>query len=78
VNVVLLYELEQRKGFAAHNAEGIAFATAQLAAGASVARDMNVDAWRASANVGVGYPMVNVRDIESGKITLTRVMFGAD
>jgi hypothetical protein len=77
-SVVPLYELEQRKGFAAHNAEGIAFAKVRLAAGASVARDMIVDAWRASANVGVGYPMVSVRDIESGKIAPTRVLFGAD
>jgi hypothetical protein len=26
-----------------------------------------VDAWLDSANTPVGYPMVNVRDIESGK-----------
>jgi len=25
-----------------------------------------------------GYPMVNVRDIESGKVRVTRELFGAD
>jgi hypothetical protein len=77
-NVVPLYELEQRKGFAAHNAEGIAFATARLAAGASVLRDMIVDARQVSASVGVGYPIVTVRDIESGQVASTRALFGAD
>ena len=56
-----------------HDSEGLAFATARLAAGASVARDMIVDAWRASANVGVGYPMVSVRDIEGGKVLVRRI-----
>jgi hypothetical protein len=77
-NVVPLYEMEQRLGFSKNNPEGVAFTTARLAAGASVLRDMIVDAWRASANVGVGYPMVSVRDIESGKIAPTRALFGAD
>jgi hypothetical protein len=26
----------------------------------------------------VGYPMVNVRDIESGKVRVTRELFGVD
>jgi hypothetical protein len=41
-------------------------------------RDLILDAWLASANAPVGYPMVNVRDIESGKIRATRELFGAD
>jgi hypothetical protein len=40
--------------------------------------DMIYDAWVASADAPVGYPMVNVRDIESGKVRATREMFGAD
>jgi hypothetical protein len=32
----------------------------------------------ASADTPVGYPMVNVRDIESGKVKVTRELFGAD
>ena len=39
---------------------------------------MIVDAWRASADTPVGYPMVNVRDILDGKVRATRVLFGAD
>jgi hypothetical protein len=37
-----------------------------------------VEAWTDSANAPVGYPMVNVRDIESGKVRATRDLFGAD
>jgi len=39
---------------------------------------MIYDAWRASAEGMVGYPMVNVRDIESGKVRATRELMGAD
>src|SRR5262245_22993097 len=39
---------------------------------------MIVEAWLDSANTPIGYPMVNVRDIESGKIRATRELFGAD
>jgi hypothetical protein len=39
---------------------------------------MIVDAWFASADAPVGYPMVNVRDIESGKIRATPELFKAD
>jgi hypothetical protein len=57
---------------------GIAFATTRLAAGVTAVRDMIVEAWLDSANTPVGYPMVNVRDIESGKVRATRELFGAD
>ena len=57
---------------------GIAFATAWLTAGAGAVRDMIVEAWLDSANTPVGYPMVNVHDIESGKVRATRELFGAD
>lgn len=33
---------------------------------------------RLSANTPVGYPMVSLRDIETGKVRATREMFGAD
>ena len=45
---------------------------------AQAVRDLIVDAWLASADAPVGYPMVNVRDIESGKVRATRELFGAD
>lgn len=37
----------------------------------------NRQAWEESASP-IGYPMVNVRDIESGKVRATRAMFVAD
>jgi hypothetical protein len=57
---------------------GMAFTTARLAAGATAARNMIVDAWLDSTNTRVGHPMASVRDIESGKITATRELFGVD
>jgi hypothetical protein len=39
---------------------------------------MIMGAWLASATGMVGYPMVNVRDIESGKVRATRELMGAD
>ena len=67
-----------RGGFDPGNRWGIDFATMRLATGAQFARDMIYDAWIASANAMVGYPMVNVRDIESGKVRATRELMGAD
>ena len=76
--VVPLYALEQKGAFTDGNAAGIAFVTGRLAQSASVLRDMIVDAWRASADMGVGYPAISVRDIEAGKHILTRDDFGRD
>ena len=39
---------------------------------------MIVEAWQQSADTPVGYPMVNMRDIDSGKVKVTRDLFGAD
>ena len=76
--IIPLYELEKQGGFKAGDQRGIEFATARLATGAQYIRDMIVDAWLASATAPVGYPMVNVRDIESGKVRATRDLMGAD
>ena len=46
--------------------------------GASSVRDMVVDAWRTSADTNVGYPMISLRDIETGKHGLARGDFGRD
>jgi hypothetical protein len=73
-----LYALEKEGGFKRGDERGIVFATSRLAAGAQATRDLIVDAWLDSANTPVGYPMVNVREIESGKIRATRELFGAD
>jgi len=73
-----LYALEKDGGFDKGNPRGIAFATAPLAAGATAVRNMIVEAWLASADTPVGYPMVNMRDIDSGKVKVTRDLFGSD
>lgn len=73
-----LYALEKEGGSRTGNPQGVAFATSRLAAGSQAVRDMLVQGWEESAETPVGYPMVNVRDIESGKIRATRALFGAD
>ena len=72
------YALEKEGGFKKGDARGISFATARPGAGATVLRNMIVEAWLDSANTPIGYPMVNVRDIESGKVRVTRDLLGAD
>jgi hypothetical protein len=76
--VVPFYALEKEGGFKRGDTRGVGFATARLAAGAAAVRDMIVQAWEESADTPIGYPMVNVRDIESGKVRATRELFGAD
>ena len=71
-----LYQLEMQGGFRSGNRAD--FVTLRLATGAQFARDMIYDAWLASAEGMVGYPMVNVRDIESGKVRATRELMGTD
>jgi hypothetical protein len=78
VEVNPFYELEKAGAFKRGDRRGIAFATERLASGASMLRNMIVDAWLDSANTPVGYPMVSVRDIESGQVRATRELFGAD
>jgi hypothetical protein len=39
---------------------------------------MIIDGWLESGNTPVSYPMVNVRDIETGTLRATRELFGAD
>ena len=76
--VVPLYVLEGKGAFVKGNAEGIAFTTGRLAAGANELRDLIVSAWRASAEASVGYPAVKVKDVEVGTAEPLIAMFGAD
>lgn len=75
-----LFALWTEGGFAPEGSDkGRAFAAARLAAGASELRDLIVAAWRASPGSNVGYPMVKVADIESGKLPIPfEAMIGAD
>ena len=56
----------------------VAIVTQQLAAGASELRDQIADAWRQSASITVGYPLVRVSDAESGAVRITPATFGSD
>lgn len=76
--VVPFYALEKSGAFRDGTTAGIDFAVARLAAGAAATRDMVVDAWRASVSMGVGFPMVSVRNIEAGRHVLVRDDFGND
>jgi hypothetical protein len=76
--VVPFYELQKAGGLVAGDARGRAFAAARLAAGASALRDLVVDAWRASAAGRVGWPAVQVADVEAGRIDPYDSLFGAD
>jgi hypothetical protein len=66
--VLPLYRLEKAGQFTDDHPSGLAFVTSRLAAGAGEIRDMVVAAWHCSAEATVGYPPVNVRDIEAGRI----------
>jgi hypothetical protein len=50
----------------------------QLAAGASELRDQIVDAWRQSTQITVGFPLVQVSEIEAGRVLVTPATFGSD
>lgn len=56
----------------------MAIVVKQLAAGASELRDQIVDAWRQSANIAVGFPLVRVSDVEARRVIVTPATFGAD
>jgi hypothetical protein len=73
-----VYELEAKGAFTSGEPAGVEFAVQRLAAGAAELRDLIVEAWRASADVGVGYPPVDVRDLESGARPPTREIFVGD
>jgi hypothetical protein len=66
--VVPLYQLEKKVGLTKHTPEMNAFVTKELARGAAELRDMIIDAWQQSLDLGVGYPEKKVSDILAGKI----------
>ena len=73
-----LYQVAKIDLFTTPAPAEVQFAARQLAAGAAELRDEIVDAWTSSETIGVGYPVIAVRDIESGKVHLTRISFAAD
>ncbi|MEP7211246.1 MAG: S1/P1 Nuclease, partial [Alphaproteobacteria bacterium] len=73
-----LYEMVASGDIKNTTPQAVAFATARVAAGASEVRDEIEDAWKASATAVVGYPAINVADVESRKVILSRLSYGAD
>jgi hypothetical protein len=73
-----LYELEKAGGLKPGDARGLDFATRRLAVGASELRDLVAEAWRASANVEVGWKPVKVSDVEAGRVDPYDALRGAD
>lgn len=76
--VLPFYEMEKAGGLKPADPRGVAFATERLAAGASELRDMTVSAWRASARVTVGWPVVRVDDVLAGKVDPYDALYGKD
>ena len=76
--VVPMYELDKKGAFKAAAPEAIALVSSQLSLGAAAVRDMVIDAWKASADMSVGDPVVSMRDILSGKHILRRDDFHYD
>jgi hypothetical protein len=72
------YALERAGGFKNGDERGRAFAAERLAAGASMLRDMVVDAWKASATMNVGYPQILPADVEAGKVDPYDPLVGED
>ena len=76
--VVRLYQIEKSDGFAGNSENSKIFVARRLAAGASELRDMIVDAWHRSAEISIGSPPIEVRDLESGEINGYDALRGTD
>lgn len=76
--VIPFYELEKAGGLNPGDPRGPAFATRQLAVGASELRDLIVEAWRMSAHQTVGWKPVSVADVEAGKVDPYPALYGVD
>lgn len=76
--VIPFYEMEKAGGLKPGDPRGTAMATERMAAGASELRDLIVEAWRASANVKVGWRPVAVQDVLSGKVDPYPALYGID
>lgn len=76
--VEALYQLEKAGGLDAGDSRGAAFATDQIAIGASELRDMMVEAWRASDSHAVGWKPVLPADVEAGRVDPFPGLYGID
>jgi hypothetical protein len=76
--VVPLYELEKAGGLKPGDPRGPAFATKQIAIGASELRDMVVMAWRGADKQTVGWRPIPLADILSGKVDPHSAFYAID
>ena len=79
--VIPMYQAAKDSGddnYATARPAEMAIVLKQLAAGASELRDQIVDAWRQSAFIVVGFPLVQVSEIEAGRAIVTPATFGSD
>jgi len=76
--VVPLYEMEKAGGMKAGDPRGPAFATKQIAVGASELRDMIVMAWRGADKQTVGWRPIPLADILSGKVDPYSAFYAID
>jgi hypothetical protein len=74
--VVPTYRLEKQVGWTRPSPAGRAFVAERIAAGASELRDLVVQAWSASADMGVGYPTVRLQDVVSGAVDPWDAIYG--
>jgi hypothetical protein len=76
--VAPLYDLEKAGGLSDGNAQGVAFTTDRIAAGASELRNLIVIAWKISAAGNVGWPALKVEDVLAGKADPYDSLYGKD
>jgi len=76
--VIPFYEMEKDGGMKPGDPRGTAMATTLIAVGASELRDVTVEAWRASANVKIGWRPVAVQDVLAGKVDPYPALYGVD
>lgn len=74
--VIPTYRLEKQVTWTKPSPEGRAFVAERIAAGASELRDLVVDAWTASPAMGVGYPALLLKDVESGAVDPWDAIYG--
>lgn len=73
-----LYELEKVGGLKIGDPRGAALAAERMAVGASEVRDLVVEAWRASADIKVGWRPIAVQDVLSGKVDPYPALYSVD
>lgn len=76
--VTPFYRLEKAGAFKDSDPRAVAFATERMAAGAAELRDLTILAWRASADVSIGWPAIKVAEVEAGTADPWLALIGED